>query len=121
MNKMVFAFDEARAKRDGLDPAALWAMVDGWVDECVKTHHGEYKKEPDPEGGVAYIGLGHETDWWRAFFGVTIQAYFSKGMAKYCSKWEWYYDEDEVDEQYAEDVLGNFLEKNDFYRMMDRA
>ena len=42
-------------------------------------------------------------------------------MAKYCSKWEWYYDEDEVDEQYAEDVLGNFLEKNDFYRMMDRA
>ena len=63
MNKMVFAFDEARAKRDGVDPAALWAMVDGWVDECVKTHHGEYKKESDPEGGVAYIGIGDGIDW----------------------------------------------------------
>ena len=56
MNKMVFAFDEARAKRDGVDPAALWAMVDGWVDECVKTHHGEYKKEPDPKVGSPISG-----------------------------------------------------------------
>ena len=119
MNKMVFAFDEARAKRDGVDPAALWAMVDGWVDECVKTHHGEYKKESDPEGGVAYIGIGDGIDWIPAFMGIVILGQTSALLAKYCSKWEWYYDED--DEECFEDALAYQFSWNDLYQRADRA
>ena len=92
MNKMVFAFDEARAKRDGVEPAALWAMVDGWIDKCVKSHHGEYKKAADPEGGIAYIGLGCDVNWVTAFMEIVIFGQSSECLAKYCSKWEWYYD-----------------------------
>ena len=121
MNKMVFAFDEVRAKRDGVDPAALWAMVDGWVDQCVKAHHGQYIKEPDPEGGVAYIGLGHETDWWPTFLGVVICGQMSDRLAKYGTRWEWYYDEDEEDEQYFEDVLAHQFERNEIFQRADRA
>ncbi len=119
MNKMVFAFDEARAKRDGVDPAALWAMVDGWVDECVKTHHGEYKKEPEPEGGVAYIGIGVDDEWIPIFGGVYINVSFSDEMAKYCSKFELFYNEEE--EEYYENPLKHLLEKNEFYRRADRT
>ena len=121
MNKMVFAFDEARAKRDGVDPASLWAMVDGWVKDCAADHGGQFYKEAEADGSTAYIGIGHETDWIPAFGGVYICGSFSDAAAKYCTKWMWYYDEDEEDEQYCEDVLAHLLEKNDFYRRAERS
>ena len=119
MNKMVFAFDEARARRDGVEPASLWAMVDGWVEECVKTHHGKYRKEEDPEGGIAYVGIGADIDWVPIFGGVYICASFSDVAAKYCVKFDFFYDED--GEEFYENPLVHLFEKSDLYQQADRS
>ena len=122
MNKMVFAFDEKRARRDGVDPASLWKMVDGWVDECAADYNGTYTKETQADGSVAYVGIGQDTGWWSVFFGVVMCGRFSDLLAKYGTKWDWYYEyDDDGDETCFEDVLAHQFENNDIYKRAVRA
>ena len=71
------------------------------------------------EGGIAYVGIGADIDWVPIFGGVYICASFSDVAAKYCVKFDFFYDED--GEEFYENPLVHLFEKSDLYQQADRS
>ncbi len=119
MNKMTFAFDEERAKADGVEPTSLWKEIDDWMEELTVPKHVTYKKCVEADKSITYVGIGNSATWWGIFADLYINGSFSDLMARYLTKWVWEYFVDD-DESNQENVLNHLLETNDIYQRVRR-
>ena len=109
MMNMLIKLDEERVKKDGkYDLAELWKDIDALFESgCTK--------QVQPDGSVMYLG-DTAKDYFTCISIAYIKLCASEWFARYCSRWIWYYNDDDENLPFAdEDVLAKERRRNPLF------